>query len=164
MHFPKDEDFERFVDGDFSAVSEAFLDEFFGPESWGKTVEQRAFTSNLAWVRSQDQLALYQEGATGMRLTTLDVVLLFGLRIMREVYENGGAVLVCSHDEPAASIRRVRERRNISQTQLAIRAGLTLQQVRDAENENKLNDIWVLDKICKILDLDTRKLGFVPYE
>jgi len=154
------EAYASFLEGNLQNVPQTFLDKFFGEGSVGESLQERSRSSKLRWVRSQDQLALYSEGATGMQMSTEEVVELFGLRVMDEVYESGGAVLVADHSEPAASIKRVRESKSLTQEELAQLACVTIAEAQDAENENKRNSIWMLDKICKVLGIDTRLIGF----
>jgi len=136
------------------------LDIIFGEDSVGDTPEERASTSGREWVRSQDGLALFSGNATGMKLSSAEVLEIFGIDRMREVLEYGSAVLPCSHDEPAASLIRRRTRLGLTQAELAKKAGVTVGELVDAENESTRTSIQVLDKICRTLSIDTRRISF----
>ncbi|MFH1047499.1 MAG: helix-turn-helix transcriptional regulator [Patescibacteria group bacterium] len=141
-------------------MNRAQLDYLFGADSVGDTPEERAQTSSRRWVRSQDQLSFDSTAAQGLRLSSVEALEIFGIDTLSQLLDYDSAIIVCSLDEPAASLVRCRERLGLSQTELAQRAGITVAQVQRAENTHTRNIIWVLDKICRVLGIDTKRISF----
>lgn len=136
------------------------LESFFGKDSIGNTVIERAMTSTRLFVRDQDHLALQKAGAKGLVLTAFDVYTIFGLEILEEVFDKGSAIIVKYSKEPAMSIILRREKTGWTQEKMAYNAGVTLEQVQDAENPNTRTDMHILCKICLAMKVDPRKISW----
>ncbi|MBU5614472.1 ImmA/IrrE family metallo-endopeptidase [Geomonas azotofigens] len=137
------------------------LDFIFGDGSSGDTPDARAISSSLEFVRSQDHLALFSEGATGRKLTAWQAYHSFGLNVLKQVAEDGVAIIVCDESEPGATIKQQREKIGLSLKDLSKEAGITERQVKDAESGHTRSPIQVLEKICTILGLDEQLISFV---
>lgn len=140
------------------------LDWLFGKFSRGETELERAMTSTMLFVRSQDQLTLYTPSATGLLMTTFDVFSIFGTEVMEDVYNNGSAIIAQNHDEPALSIIRLRQKYRLTQKELAVKAGVSTAQVQDSENPNTRTPMMTLCKICLAIDIDPKKLSWISFE
>jgi len=114
------------------------------------------------WIRTQDFLCRWYEGAEGLRLSTQEVVELFGQAVLEKA-RLGTVILVCHNTEPSASIVRLREARKWSQYDLAVQAQIMVEDVVDAENQNRCTSMDVLMKIGKAFDIDGRLFSFVQF-
>ena len=86
-------------------INNSRLEMVFGKESRGETVEERARTSNVLFVRSQDELSLFREGAKGRQLAAWEALIAFGFEILEEAVCEAAAILVDSEAEPARTLR-----------------------------------------------------------
>jgi len=139
------------------------LDVLFGSDSTGDTPEERAKTSRRMFVRSQDEIGEDRPTATGMKLTAEELVEIFDERILLDLASEGQTIIVCEYNEPAASITNCRNRLGWNQQELARRAGLTPDEIADAENSDTRTSIWTLDKICRVLCIDTRRISYEKF-
>jgi len=144
-------------------TDEQLFDLVFGPESTGATVEERRATGQRLWVRSSDHLAVYAKGATGLLLTPEDALEIFGAEVLEDAVDKGSAVIVCDPEEPARSIRVVRERLGMTQQYLADRASVTLESAQKAEDCKCRSSIHDLVKICGVLGIDPKRISFHPF-
>ena len=146
--------------------SKEFLDGFFGSESKGETLEERVRTSKIMFVRTQDHLAFYNRfsKATGIMMTAEEVLEIFGIEKIIEADDKGSAIIVLERAEPAASFINMRNKKGLTQQQLADLAGVSLEQVKDAEDSGTRTHTDVLVKICKVLDMDPKRISFHKYE
>jgi len=119
------------------------------------------------WVRTQDMLAPLYEGddhPPGLIMTCEEVVEIFGDDVVARAIEDGSISLVCEHAEPAASFKRVRWRFGLTRAQLAKMSGVANSDVLSAESSRTRTNIHVLAKICKVLELDVRRISFEKFE
>lgn len=114
------------------------------------------------FVRSQDELALDSEKATGIRLTYDEVMEIFGQKIIDEVYDYGSAIIVCNREEPAKTLRTRREALGYSQDLVANLANLSTYQVVDCEDSGTASPIRNLIAVATVLGLDPRYISWVP--
>jgi hypothetical protein len=112
------------------------------------------------FVRSQGHLSLDNEKATGLRITAIEVLNLFGPKIIQEVFDYSCAILPISADEPAATIRSRRESLGLSLGEVALSSGLTVEEVLSCEDKSKNNPFRNLEKVSEVLGLDPKKLSF----
>ena len=139
------------------------LDFIFGEESSGKTVEERAKTSTKRYVRSQDQIAEFNEGEpTGRVLTAWEVLKAFGEDILKRVAKNSSTSLVRERDEPAATLKLRREQLRLSVDDLKTLAGLETQEIEGAEDSKTRTSIRKLERICQVMGLDERLISWEP--
>ena len=136
------------------------LDLVFGAESSGKTLWERASSSKIRFVRSQDHLAVWTPEATGRVLTAWEASDVFGFKALAEAVVDGVAAIPPTTDEPAASLRQQRLDLGLSVRYLARAAGLDSRQVELAENPRERTPIRVLEKLAIPLGLDERQIGF----
>ncbi len=133
----------------------------FGTESSGDTPEDRAVTSLRKFVRSQDELALFNPNATGRVLSAWEAYHAFGLEALREVLRCGSAILVKSNSEPASTLRRRREELGLSKSDIASWLDLSKEDIENAEDQNTRNSFRLLERIAQAVALDAEKLTFV---
>ncbi len=127
--------------------------------SQGSTPEERARTSPYQFVRSQDHLSLFKQSSTGHCLTALQALDAYGIDALQEVHDYGSAILACSQDEPAATLRAQREALGLSIHEVAKRIGLTDTQVEACENKANRSPIRFIEIIAIALGLDERLLS-----
>jgi DNA-binding Xre family transcriptional regulator len=96
-------------------------------------------------------------------MSAFDVFTNFGTEIIEEVLNKGSAIIVAEPDEPAASIINLRKKKKMSQKQLAQKAELSLEQIRDAKDKNTRTSMFVLCKICLALDIDPKKISWQTF-
>jgi hypothetical protein len=139
------------------------LNAIFGECTIGGTPEKRASNSTRVWVRGQDHLAICNEGATGLMMTSTEALEIFGLEKLDEALEYGTAIIVRGKTEPGTSLRARRHELDLDAHEVAERAGLTIDQVQDCESQLTRSDIHQIAAICAVLQLDARSIGFLPY-
>ena len=138
------------------------LDMVFGLSSNGSTPQKRAESSSYRWIRSQDQLTLDSPKATGLGMSSVEALRIFGFDILKKCIEDAG-VCICEPNEPSASLIRVRKRYQYTQTRLAFLAGVSPAEVSDAENPDTRTSMSIIIAICHVLKIDPRNISFVPY-
>jgi Zn-dependent peptidase ImmA (M78 family) len=144
------------------ALASELLDTIFGAESTGATSEERARTSVRMFVRSQDHLAPYSEGATGHRLSASETLAAFGVQKLAEMVEFGSAILPPSPEEPAATLRQRRTALGLTTHMVASRAGVQESDVERAEQVATRSPISVLERIAAAMGLDERVIAAEP--
>lgn len=143
-------------------MNSKLLEYVFGVESQGTTLNERARTSNYQFVRSQDHLSLFKPTSTGHRLKACEALDVYGFDILKEVHDYGSAILVCSEDEPAATLRMQREDLGLSVHDVAKRTGLTDSQVNECENSANRSPIRSIERLAAVLGLDDRLVSVTP--
>lgn len=143
-------------------MNSKLLEYIFGIESQGSTPEERARTSTYQFVRSQDHLSLFKQTSTGHRLKACQALEAYGLDVLKEVHDYGSAILACSEDEPAATLRTQREELGLSIHDVAKRTGLTDSQVTECENSANRSPIRSIEKLAAVLGLDDRLVSVTP--
>lgn len=132
----------------------------FGGEATGTTLREHASTSSRQFVRSQDHLSLWKEGAKGRILSALQAFDAFGFPKLIEAVEFGTAVLPPDQSEPATTLKTRREALGLTAENVAQAAGVTHIEVQDSENPRSRVPIRLLERICASLGLDERLIGF----
>lgn len=112
------------------------------------------------YVRSQDQLAVYEEGATGQVLTEQEATDIFGADLLKRVADEYVLPIVINPDEPAATIRKRREDLGISHADLARSLSEKEETVRRLEDPSTRNPIRLLLRAAISLGLDERQISF----
>jgi len=143
-------------------VAEKELEKIFGSDSSGNTPERRAHTSSRKFVRSQDQIALFSPEANGRILTAYEAYNSFGLDILKEVIEEGSAVIAFNRKEPSQTLRKRREALGLSIEDIKKYAGLSDSAIKNAEDPTKRSPIRILERLCQVLGLDESVIGFKP--
>lgn len=132
------------------------LDFVFGQNSSGSTPEERALSSDVTYVRSQDQLAYYKPEATGRILTAYEALDIFGFERLGRLAHEGVIPIVVDISEPAATISNRRESLGLSHESLAKKIKVTEEDVRRSEDPAQRSPIRTLEKIARVLGLDER--------
>lgn len=140
-------------------MAENNLENIFGPDSRGDTAPERARTSKRRFVRSQDQLGVFQGNqVSGRILSAWEALMAFGMDALSEAVDHGAAILVSDTNEPSSSISSRRSELGLSIEHIASASSLPVQIVRDAEDPGKRTPIRELEKIAQVLGLDERML------
>lgn len=142
------------------SVSDNKLNKIFGVESSGTTAEERAKSSKVIFVRSQDELSIYREGAQGRQLSAWEAFKTFGLGVLEEAFFEGSAILVDSKEEPAGTFKTRREALGLTVQDLSKVLGLPEDQINAIENPRERNPIRDLELVAQNLGLDERKITF----
>ena len=145
-----------------SRFDKRMLDLVFGDDSIGDTPDTRAASSSRLFVRSQVQIAFASANAKGRLLSSHEALQTFGWEVLLIVATEGSAPLVRSADEPANTLRSQRIELGLSTGDVAKRAGLTEEEVAQAEVPGTLTPIRTLDVLGQTLALDERRLGYQP--
>ncbi|MFH1839225.1 MAG: helix-turn-helix transcriptional regulator [Patescibacteria group bacterium] len=139
------------------------LDTVFGSDSVGDTPEERAKTSTQMWMRTQDELVSLPMGLTGMVMTSKDALSTFGMGVLTDAVKEGKALIMCAEDEPAASLKRMREKLGHTHKELAALARVSLKEMLDAENSSTITSMHVLIRLCVALDIDFKAISFKKF-
>ncbi|WP_320197097.1 XRE family transcriptional regulator [Agrobacterium rosae] len=140
------------------------LKEIFGPESSGKNPQDFAATSKNEYVRSQVQIALATPEAGGRRLSAVEALYTYGLRVLETVAENGAAPLIKTRDEPATTLRRRREDLKLDIKDVAKQTGLDVEVIKSLETAGKASKIRHIEKLAVALALDERRVGMSSHD
>jgi Zn-dependent peptidase ImmA (M78 family)/DNA-binding XRE family transcriptional regulator len=134
----------------------------FGTEATGTSALDRAATSSVKFVRSQDELGLWKSSAKGRVFTAKEALLRFGPQRLIEVWQEGSAILQSKPTEPAKTLRERREELGLTQTDLAHNVGLSIDAIAKAESPDYPSSFNDLTRIAIVLGLDEAILGFQP--
>jgi Zn-dependent peptidase ImmA (M78 family)/transcriptional regulator with XRE-family HTH domain len=112
--------------------------------------------SNQAYlfVRSQDSLAPYVDGAKGRVYVRDEALRLFGEHLLNEADEYGSAPLSPSLDEPSRTLRERRQAMGLEREDLAKFLSITVPEVERAEDPGFRTPFRVLKRICEALGID----------
>ncbi|MBI5077001.1 hypothetical protein HZB94_01290 [Candidatus Falkowbacteria bacterium] len=113
-------------------------------------------------VRSQDQIAVLEQDstATGLQMTPEEALECYGEEILAAISHEGSALLTCERGEPALTFRARRVCLGWSVETLAVEAGVTSDDVVDAENSAKISPMHTLISIARAIGLDPRYISF----
>ncbi len=134
----------------------------FGDDALGVTSHERAATSSVKFVRSQDELGVWNPSSKGSVFTAKEALLRFGEGRLIEVWLEGSAVLPTSPTEPAKTLRERREELGLTQTDFSKYVGLKVDVITKAESSDYTTPIRDLSKIAMALGLDEAVLGIRP--
>jgi hypothetical protein len=134
----------------------------FGSDSQGESEAARAASSNQQFVRNQDHLALWSEGARGRVLNAREALELFGMQRLVEAVDYGSAILTTAPGEPALTLSQRREALGLDQRAFAKATKRPLAEIQDSEDPKTRSPIRVLEPIAAALGLDERVLGLTP--
>lgn len=118
-------------------------------------------TFPLEFVRSQDHLAVHDSNAGGRVLSAYETATYYPDKL-DEILEYGVASLPCSRNEPAETIRAVRESFGGSLAEWARFAQVEERVLIDAEDEATRTHIDDLQKIAQALGIDDAFLSIKP--
>lgn len=121
-----------------------------------------ALLSKIRYIRSQDELSVFNGRGTGRVLTAVEAYDAFGPEVFYEIDDRGSAILVCDREEPAKTIRERREQLGLTVEDLARAVELDVSSVRNCEDPREAAPIRDLEKISICLGLDERLIAFRP--
>lgn len=121
---------------------------------------ERAASSSRLFVRGLDLLSLeLSPKATGRRLTALEAYDAYGFAKLREVVEDGSAIVTSTPEAAGRVLRERRERLGIPAKTVANRAGLTVDVVEALERSAR-RPVREYERVARCLGLDERLLSF----
>jgi hypothetical protein len=120
----------------------------FGSDSQGESEAARAASSNQQFVRNQDHLALWSEGARGRVLNAREALELFGMQRLVEAVDYGSAILTTAPGEPALTLSQRREALGLDQRAFAKATKRPLAEIQDSEDPKTRSPIRVLEPIA----------------
>jgi len=144
------------------SINEANLKLVFGDNSRGSTPVERASSSSTRFVRSQVQVALASESATGRCLSASEALATFGWDALLTASTEGSFAFVTDPREPATTLKSRREELGLNIRQVARAAGIEVSAVSNAETMGRRSPVRTLEKIAQALALDERVLGYLP--
>src|SRR5271165_2913076 len=89
--------------------------QIFGADATGASAQDRAATSSVKFVRSQDELGLWNSSAKGRVFTAKEALQRFGPKRLIEIWQEGSAILP-EPSEPAKTLCQRREELGLTQT------------------------------------------------
>lgn len=129
----------------------------FGEEAANaNTIEQAAQKSKKIFLRTTGQLYLYEEPNKGRKLSAFEALERYGENAIKEVIQNGVAVIFGGKGEPGKTLQ---ERRKDCQIKLESLAGILRENKETLERIESNNDICpirIAERIASFLDLDER--------
>ena len=131
----------------------------FGSESTGRTPEERARSSRRRFVRGQDALAEWSDGARGRVLTAWEALMDHGLDVLREANDSDSAIICDSHDTASLNLKDRRLALGLDLDYVANRARMNSADVRDAEESKRRVPIHRLERIARVLGLDEHRIS-----
>lgn len=134
------------------------LEQVFGPGA-ETDLEARADASTVEFVRSIDQLAFASEGARGRRLTAREALNAYGLDVLREVADEGSALLAKDPDAAGRVIRERRAQLDVSLDRVAQGAALS-SVVVEAIEQSKRRPVKEYERVARVLGLDERMISY----
>lgn len=137
-------------------VDDFTLDFLFGAETKGAELIERARHSKAIFVRSQDHLALFKEGATGRKLSALEALENFGVDKLAELADYGSAILPIDKHEPSRTFKNQISALGLKHETVAKRAKVSKADVLNSEKSTSTLPIQTLEKLAIALGLDER--------
>ena len=134
----------------------------FGPGVEGRSAEDAAKCSKRTFVRSEAELAIYEESRnpTGHVLTAWEAFTSFGLDTLEEAVEYGSAILRRSKNATGNALRRRREDLGLPHSSVGKAARISPVEVKTAESSPSRVPLAALEAVSFSLGLDERLLAF----
>lgn len=110
--------------------------------------------SKVLFVRSQDELALWNSNSKGTKLTAHQAFSLFGAESILEVFRNGSSIIVEDPSEPARTIRLRRENLGWPIEEVAEGLSLTPSEYEQLEDPRRRNPIGKIASAFRYFGLD----------
>ncbi|MGY2236405.1 ImmA/IrrE family metallo-endopeptidase [Pseudomonas gingeri] len=137
-------------------VDDFTLNFLFGAETKGAEIIERARHSSTTFVRSQDHLALFKEGATGRKLSAYEALEYFGIEKLAELADYSTAILPVDKCEPSRSFKNQISALGLKHDTVAKRAKVSKSDVLNSEKPSSILPIQTLEKLAIALGLDER--------
>lgn len=138
--------------------ADSSLDRIFGAEP-GRDIFARADASKKLYVRSVDQLAYASDRAKGRRLTAREALEAYGLDALREVEDEGSALLASDAKSAGRVLTERREQLGLTVAQVAYRSALT-PEVLNALEASRRRPIQEYERAARVLGLDERMISY----
>ena len=134
----------------------------FGQGMDGLSTEEAARSSARHFVRSEAQLAAYEESRkpTGHKLTAWEAYTSFGLDVLEEAVEYGSAILRRTKNSTGDALKQRREALGLPHGSVGRAAKIRESEVRTAESSPSQIPLVKLERIAFALGLDERLLSF----
>ena len=138
------------------------LTRIFGPGIEGLSEEEAARQSARIFVRSEGQLAVYEDSRkpTGHKLTAWEAYSAYGADVLEEAVEYGSAILKRTSNSTASALKHRRENIGLSHRSVGRGAKVPLTHVETAELSPDQLPFSRLGQIAFALGLDERLLAF----
>lgn len=134
----------------------------FGQGMYGLSAEDAARRSVRSFVRSEAQLAVYEESRkpTGHKLTAWEAYTGFGLDVLEEAVEYGSAIIRRTKNSTGDALKHRREDLGLPHNSVGMAAKVSETHVRTAESSPSQIPLTKLERIAFVLGLDERLLAF----
>ena len=134
----------------------------FGQGMAGRSAEDAARSSTRSFVRSEAQLAVYEESRkpTGHELTAWEAYTSFGLDVLEEAVEYGSAILRRTKNSTGYALKQRRNALGLPHSSVGKAAKVSETHVRTAESSPSQIALTKLERIAFALGLDERLLAF----
>lgn len=136
------------------------FDAVFGKDSTGAAAEQRAKSSKQRFVRSQHQLSLHRENATGRILNASEALRLVGWEKLQQLADRNAIPIVASSDEPYSSIIQQLALIGVEFSKAAQKSRWSAESIRRF-GEREQMPFRDLERMAQDIDLDEERLGTV---
>ncbi len=134
------------------------LDAVFGTESSGDSPEKRAETSHHRFVRSQHQLSVYREGATGRVVNAQEALRTAGWESLQGIADNHAIPLLVRSDEPYRSIEKQLRNLGLSLKEVTRKVRWSNETTRRFELKKQV-PFRDLERLARTIGLESDKLG-----
>ena len=136
----------------------------FGPGVEGRSAEDAAKCSKRTFVRSEAELAIYEEARnpTGHVLTAWEAFTSFGLDTLEEAVEYGSAILKRTKNATGSALKSRREELGLPRNSVGGAAKIPLSDVAASESSPSKVPLTNLERLAFVLGLDERLLAFDP--
>ena len=134
----------------------------FGQGMDGLSAEEAARSSARSFVRSEAQLAVYEESRkpTGHKLTAWEAYTGFGLDVLEEAVEYGSAIIRRTKNSTGDALKQRREALGVPHDSVGRAAKVPEATVKTAESSPSEVTLAKLEHIAFALGLDERLLAF----
>ncbi len=138
------------------------LTDVFGPKVQGMSRTHAARISDRYFVRSEGQLAVYDDAQapTGHVLTSWEALTAYGFPVLEEAVEFGSAILRRTQDSTGSALKRRRENLGLTHKSVSKSARVSEDEVKSAESCPSNVCLVNLERIAFALGLDERLLSF----
>lgn len=126
----------------------------FGIPLAGRTLEEVAAASEVIFVRSQIQVALDNERATGMRLVAKEALKRFGWPVLRQLIHRDAVPIIREPGEPGRFIAAKRNMLGIEEQKVASAVNLPIDDLTAFERGLKKLPVRQIERIAQSLSVD----------
>jgi Zn-dependent peptidase ImmA (M78 family) len=134
------------------------LDSVFGSDSIGDTPEERAKSSKQLFVRSQHQLSVHRNNASGRVLSAAEALRIFGWDKLKDLADRTATPIVVDADEPYASIERQLRSMDVNFSDAARKFNWSKDSICRFEQREQV-PFRDFERLAQGIDLDEDQLG-----